>query len=505
MSLPEFGGAPPRSLTQLLLDTATGLVFVVPRYIAHALAIGWPARLASHFPPPHEPAPFPPSSPTANLSADLACGPAIRISRRSLTVHGRQVDTEELSLPAAATSAAQPSSPPRPAVHLFLVTGNPGTVRFYRHFLAHLSRLSRRTLHLHSLSFAGHHSLDSLSPQPLYDLKDQTELWLAYLRDWLARQAEEGSGDSRAVLCGHSIGAWMALELVDRLRSKRIRHSLLLFPTLSQMANTPAGKRLKYPFAYGRPLLVSLAGLLAAVLPKAVLRAIVRFSLSVSPPPTASHLPRVELDDVTDTVVQLFSAPVVAQCMYLAHDELQTVVDERPAHTRLMAQGQATLFSGAADEWDPAWLQDERRQRIPSLREVRMPAEVKHAFVLGSSEQVAEAVWQELQRLHLFGLDLRTLSMDKLDEMLLKLGMGADEVAKLQRWDRVRAVSRMSVEEATPSDTPVMKGDHTQLRALLSSRRAKLVPTQANNHLSWHKLRVFLAQHLIVFALLVLL
>ena len=222
-------------------------------------------------------------------------------------------------------------------------------------------------------------------------------MWLTYLREWMQRQDEQGQ-EAQVVLCGHSIGGWMALELADRLGSDRVLHSFLLFPTLSRMSRTPAGKRLQYPFAYGRPLLVPLSHLLVTFVPSVLLRLLARYVISASQPHTTGNR-RVELDDTANTVVDLFSSHVVAQCLYLAHSELQTVVDERPSHTRLMAEGWATLLSGAADEWDPVWLQEDRRRRIRGLREVRMEKDVKHAFVAGSSERVAEVIWQELQKL----------------------------------------------------------------------------------------------------------
>ena len=384
-----------RSLARLTIDITVGLVYVIPAMVMHQLATTFPSlsptRLTS-----------PPNSFSTLRSRNTA---PIAISRRYLSVHNRLVVAEELEIAAmggtvpASTSPVPP--PPQPPVHFFLITGNPGTIHFYLHFLSRLHHLSHRALHIHSLSFAGHQSVAALersvSAQPLYDLKDQTDIWLAYLREWTEQHEEQGE-KGQVVLCGHSIGAWMALELADQLGGDRILHSFLLFPTLSQMARTPAGKRLQYPFAYGRPVFVLLARLIVTFVPTVLLRMLVGYILSFSYPHTTANR-RIELDDTADTVVELFSPYILSQCFYLAHSELQTVVDERPSHTRLMAEGRATLVSGAADEWDPAWVQEERRERIQGLREVRMEKGVRHAFVAGDSERVAEIVWQELQKL----------------------------------------------------------------------------------------------------------
>ena len=393
------------SWTRRTLDAGLGLVYAVPTYLAQTIANALPTSLrtsSTPHPQPDQPSSTSPSTTLDTLRTSLSA--PIEVSCRHLTIRDQlSVVVEELYLPAAVEAA-----PAQPAVHFFLITGNPGTVYFYPRFLARLYQLSNRSLHLHSLSFAGHHSPATLklaasaasaSSQPLYDLQYQLDVWLAYLRDWLQRleqEAEQGQA-SQVVLCGHSIGAWMALELADQLGSDRVLHSFLLFPTLSHMARTPAGRRLQYPFAYGRPLLVPLAGLLAALVPSAALRWLVRANLSLTSSCTSASQ-RAELDETAAVVAELFGPRVVAQCLYLAHSELQTVVDERPAHSALMAAGRATLLSGTADEWDPAWLQEDRRRRIPGLREVRMEAEVKHAFVVGSSERVAEVVWQELQK-----------------------------------------------------------------------------------------------------------
>ena len=60
--------------------------------------------------------------------------------------------------------------------------------------------------------------------------------------------------------------------------------------------------------------------------------------------------------------------------------------------------------------------------------------------------------------------DLRKLTMEEMGAALQKLGMGADEVAKLLRWDRVRAISRLSTEAVQEGKYPNLKRFARQAR-----------------------------------------
>ena len=60
--------------------------------------------------------------------------------------------------------------------------------------------------------------------------------------------------------------------------------------------------------------------------------------------------------------------------------------------------------------------------------------------------------------------DLRKLTMEEMGAALQKLGMGADEVAKLLRWDRVRAISRLSTEAVQEGKFPNLKRFARQAR-----------------------------------------
>ena len=60
--------------------------------------------------------------------------------------------------------------------------------------------------------------------------------------------------------------------------------------------------------------------------------------------------------------------------------------------------------------------------------------------------------------------DLRKLTMEEMGAALQKLGMGADEVAKLLRWDRVRAIARLSMEAVQEGKYPNLKRFARQAR-----------------------------------------
>jgi pimeloyl-ACP methyl ester carboxylesterase len=147
---------------------------------------------------------------------------------------------------------------------LYFLTGNPGLVEYYRTFLTHLYGLlthdtasNRDTeFQVYARSFSGF-EVDAKDiktykyrKDPPYGLQDQIRHAEDDLTELVEDVKEKGGRDVRVILVGHSVGSYVALEIVRRLRAHgmagddfetRVTGVVGLFPTVVDIARSESG------------------------------------------------------------------------------------------------------------------------------------------------------------------------------------------------------------------------------------------------------------------------
>jgi len=124
-------------------------------------------------------------------------------------------------------------------------TGNPGLIDYYLPFLGHLYSLLPPTHAILCTSHIGHegHLQAPTHPAELHTLLEtKVELVTALrssLDDWSTTQEK-----TKLVLIGHSLGGWLACEIMKRLNRERevVYAGHLLFPSLGWMAKSWNGR-----------------------------------------------------------------------------------------------------------------------------------------------------------------------------------------------------------------------------------------------------------------------
>ncbi|POY73738.1 hypothetical protein BMF94_3276 [Rhodotorula taiwanensis] len=141
---------------------------------------------------------------------------------------------------------------------LLFVTGNPGLVSYYRHCLSTLrdtlpADLKNQTV-VHAIGHLGHTpgmtsaERRGFRPNGQATLEDQVADKVAYV-DELNETYRFGEPDApKLVLLGHSIGAWICLQVLKE-RPTLVSSVHALFPTISHMAETPNGRSLSPLFS----------------------------------------------------------------------------------------------------------------------------------------------------------------------------------------------------------------------------------------------------------------
>lgn len=179
--------------------------------------------------------------------------------------------TDKIHLPPPNTS-----SPANKKYHITFITGNPGLIEYYRQFLTHLHALlniSSNNAKSHtgahdftvsgsslvgfevSKSLEGHSKAWKplgLQHEPPFNLVEVID---AAEKNVLSSVLETGGGDG-VILVGHSVGAYITLEIIQRHRARleklrrlgsgepRIVGGICLFPTIEDIGESPRGKAL---------------------------------------------------------------------------------------------------------------------------------------------------------------------------------------------------------------------------------------------------------------------
>ncbi|KAF2157964.1 hypothetical protein K461DRAFT_317978 [Myriangium duriaei CBS 260.36] len=309
---------------------------------------------------------------------------------------------------------------------IFLITGNPGLVGYYRSYLHTLHALCTddtspgdnhvqpSSTHIYSCSLAGFETTPrpgtATHPTP-YDLDQQ----IAYIDDALSHAHDEvqsltSSSNIRVVLIGHSVGAYMLMEILRWRKQSasmmRIVGGICLTPTVVDLRGSPSGRKV---FHIGsQPLFATVATAVANALlwpvPDAVLLRLVK---------AVTGMP----DEAAQTTFEFLRSPRgVHQALHLLRFELAQMTTDKwddeiwgvvePAGGR----GRTKLFFCFAD--DDHWVASETRDQLIAARawsgnageEDRPEMEIDsmglpHAFCLRHSEAVAEKTMQYIHKL----------------------------------------------------------------------------------------------------------
>ncbi|MCO5596117.1 hypothetical protein L7F22_050177 [Adiantum nelumboides] len=147
-----------------------------------------------------------------------------------------------------------------PSGSLVFIVGNPGLADYYTRYLTELQNLvhsdGRSTLEIFCISQLGHDPHALQPPQKIVTLDEQIQnkanILKAITQRWNGNQNRP-----KLIIAGHSIGAYMALEIVRRkLSPVPILSVHLLFPALHQIGHSPNARRLSWLLkADDRPLL----------------------------------------------------------------------------------------------------------------------------------------------------------------------------------------------------------------------------------------------------------
>lgn len=213
----------------------------------------------------------------------------------------------------------------------------------------------------------------------LFNLEGQLQHKLELINKYIDKQ-------SKIHLIGHSIGAWLILQLLQANEnvSMRVSSINLLFPTLQEMANTKNGRFLNTFIRNFHKLFLFLFHL-AYLLPDSIKAFIVKIYLNYNSLPL--HYSKC---------INTFLNPRVGEkVLFLAYDEMDTVKSLNIEVIDKMKHLINIIYSDK-DNWAPISYMEDLQKYRPQIQ--MQEVHIDHAFVFKSSERVAEMVTQFINK-----------------------------------------------------------------------------------------------------------
>lgn len=217
---------------------------------------------------------------------------------------------------------------------IYFICGNPGIISYYDDFLTLLRGLldkAQTASATTSYDIYGRNLLgfDDNEHEPYsetnlpYDLEGQIEgIWA----DVAQRNARDDKPYDKVILMGHSVGSYIAVEIMHRHQQNpsktpdlNLCHGFLLFPTLTYIARSPQGRKAMWAFQvpYLEVNAHSLAQWILGCFSKERLTWIV------------SKITGFDESAVTTTVDWLKSRDGVWQALHLGRSEMRSICEEK--------------------------------------------------------------------------------------------------------------------------------------------------------------------------------
>lgn len=186
--------------------------------------------------------------------------------------------------------------------------------------------------------------------------------------------------DVRIHIIGHSIGSYIALELLENsFINDRVSNAYLLFPTVEHMAMTAHGKFLN---RYIRRIvwLIVILSWIFTVLPTLVQTVLLYIYMFITGIPPSENC---------ENIRSLIKPAVLKRVFFLAFEELDQV-KERNNKIIQKNLGKLKFYYGMNDEWAPGSFCDRLQSEIPNVN--AQVCSHNHTFVLNRSTEVGNVV-----------------------------------------------------------------------------------------------------------------
>ncbi|KNC34320.1 hypothetical protein FF38_05989 [Lucilia cuprina] len=263
------------------------------------------------------------------------------------------------------------------------ITGNPGLPGFYTEFCGELHKRLDEKMPVWVIGHLGHDDPPESSLREVPQLKGNEEIFdlegqIRHKIEFIEKYVPSGV---KIHLMGHSIGAWMILQMLqnDSVR-KRVKKCYLLFPTVERMIESSNGwifTKIALPLYSVFGFLITLFNRLPELLRIFLIQIYFWFS----------NIPNYFIG----TALKYTKASVCEKVVFLAEDEMARVrglqKDIVRAYLDLLK-----FYYGTTDGWVPVKYYNQIKEQFPEIDAVLDTKKIDHAFVLRHSKPMASIV-----------------------------------------------------------------------------------------------------------------
>lgn len=187
-------------------------------------------------------------------------------------------------------------------------------------------------------------------------------------------------------LVGHSIGAWMVLQMLQRLEPSKVKKIVLLFPAIERMEDTPKGIRLAPLFSSLR-LPFTFAVWCLSCIPDSVKRFLLGYHFYTTPLEQVPHMTQGAMN---------IDSKAIHNVLCMAKQEVTEVTDA-PFEIIDANIDKIVFYYGVRDAWNIAGCYDDMCKRYPDHSEVHMcKSGHAHAFVEAASNEMADFTFSKI-------------------------------------------------------------------------------------------------------------
>jgi len=256
---------------------------------------------------------------------------------------------------------------------LIIVPGNPGLPRFYEDFALALAP-SWPEHAIFVLSNLG--GVGGAPQQAPNAYQDKRRFMLEGQIEHKRQLIELLAPNAEITLIGHSIGAYMALHLIDSL--KNCSKVVGITPTIERMEQSPEGKRMTFHFSNLTPLYTAIFFIIS-LFPRSIRDLIVKLR--------GSYVPCVH-KCIRD---EFLTSNAIWTAFFMAESEMAQVV-ERPDALLSRHSDKISLYYARDDRWTPREYFESLQKSHPSVKCHLLPAQIPHAFVEQHSAETVQFV-----------------------------------------------------------------------------------------------------------------
>ncbi|XP_071649079.1 lipid droplet-associated hydrolase [Temnothorax longispinosus] len=268
---------------------------------------------------------------------------------------------------------------------VLVIPGNPGIPRFYEGFVKELNSKLTSDTPVWAIGHAGHvqppENLDIAMPgdekwADCYGLTAQIQHKAEFIRRYIPE-------DAHLYLVGHSIGAWLVLNLLknDDIE-RRIRRCYLLFPTIEYMAETRNGRFFNNFISRAAPIWICLSWIFTTIFPVALQTFMIRIfgMMFCGIPPKSIRAVR-----------EMLNPRVLRRIINLANEEMK-YVKEADHETISKHADKLWLYYGAKDGWAPVKYYRNIVSKHPDLNAQVCQRGFRHSFVLNDDVDMGRII-----------------------------------------------------------------------------------------------------------------